>query len=323
MPAHASGPVDSEPVASGHAEAARAPGAADIAQRFHRWLLDTPPGLDAAGPGVLDDALAQLEAVAARFDVRRMPRLPALVPQVMAAIRRDGSDAAEVAALLARDPMLAGEVLRVANSAWYRRGTGATTVQQAVQAIGHEGLRHVLVTTVMRPILRGEPSQPGFAVAGRLWAQAEACTWLCARLAVGRCDVGDAQLAGIVATAGASALLRMTSLPLLAQAAADPAFAGHFATIAWPLSARAAAHWQLPDEVRQALDERAGAGAAATPLGRVLASADLLAMGESLVDAGLAAQEDIAAVDCGLPESAAARLVLLASVRGELRAGRD
>lgn len=260
---------------------------------FVDWAFDLPvegAGTDVAGA---EAAFAHLQMVAHRFDVRRMPRLPALVPQLLATMRRDDADATEIAGLLSRDPTLAGDVMRVAGSAHYARSHPPTGLRQAVQVLGNEGLRHVVLGSVMRPILRGDAGQPGYAMAARLWAQAEARTWLCGRLAA-TADAGEAQLAGIVAGTGIAALSRMVHPRVLADAAGSPAFAERFLEIARPLTARAGAHWQLPAAVLDALQ-----GTADTPLGRVLVAADRLAMGYRLMEAGLLAGD--AAWPNGLP----------------------
>lgn len=260
--------------------------APELEQRFLAWVFDLPDGDGVRDVDAAEAAFAHLQVVAQRFDVRRMPRLPAVVPQLLAAMRREDSDAAQAASLLARDPTLAGDVMRVANSVFHRRAQAPAGLQQAVQALGNEGLRHVVLGSVMRPILRGDAGHPGFTGATRLWAQAEARAWLCGRLAAGRDDAGDAHLAGIVAGTGVAALSRMVPGSLLADAAGDPAFATRFLAIARPLALRAGAHWQLPATVLDALQGVPAPDADAASLACTLQAADRLAMGYRLIEAG-------------------------------------
>lgn len=251
--------------------------------RFLAWALGLGESDAPHDEASAESAFAQLQAVAHRFDVRRMPRLPALVPQLLAEMRREDVDAGSLATVLQRDATLAGDVMRVAGSVHYRRGQPPAGLQQAVQAIGHEGLRHVVLSSVMRPILRGDARDPGFRVAARLWSHTGATAWLCGRLAIGRADPGAAQLAGIVAGTGLAALSRMVPMPVLADAAADPGFPRRFLDLARPIAARAGAHWALPAPVLEALD----AGPSPGPgLPRVLRAADHLAMGWCLIRDG-------------------------------------
>ncbi|TBR13922.1 MAG: HDOD domain-containing protein [Lysobacter sp.] len=302
-------PVEGSPCASSHAPAALT--TPDLTHRFVAHVMGTECG--PGNPGVVEEALHHLRMIAGRLDVRRMPRLPALVPQLLADMRRDDSDAAQLASLLARDPTIAGEVVRVANSAFYQRGQPAGSLQQAVQRIGHEGLRHVVLTSVMRPIMRAHPTQPGHAAAERLWPQVEACTWLCGRLAPGRCDIGEAQLAGVVAGTGAAALLRMASVALLTPAAGDPQFADGFMRIARGLTSQAAEYWQLPEQARAALS---GATPCA-PLGMVLQSAEALAMGAAMLGGAALDMAGIAAIDVALPRRQEERIALVEALQRE------
>lgn len=254
---------------------------------FVRHLLDVPADASVE-PGVAHDIADRLEGLADRLDVARLPRLPALVPQLLAAMRRDDVDTAGLAALVGRDPTLAGEVVRVANSAHYRRGAAVSSLPQAIGTIGLAGLRYVMLRSVMRPILSADPSPQGARSAERLAAQAEARTWLCGTLAAGRCDPGEAQLASVIASTGLAALLRTMPRPLLVQAACDDAFAQRFLRIGAALSARAARHWRLDAPMQAALAALPDAEPDAAPLLQVLASADRIAMLHVLRGAGIA-----------------------------------
>lgn len=278
----------------------------ELRARGLRWLLDAPRGLP-ADTAASAQALAYLDAVAQRLDPRRLPRLPALVPQLLAALRRDDVDAQSLATLLSRDPTLAGDVMRIANSAFHRRATPATGLAQAITILGADGLRHVVFTSVMRPILRPDARS---SVATRLWQLSETRTWLCARLAPGRHDVAEAQLAAVVASTGAGALLSMVPAALLVPAASDPAFVRGFDGIARAVTAHAAVHWQLPDAVLHALREGDGAREG---LAAVLRTGDLLAIGSALARDGYIRQDETPfGIDGTLgPAAAQCRLVAL------------
>lgn len=321
-PAVARGVADGDDVAVADAIDAQEPPANgpvlridDLEQHFLAWALGldgTPPTHAAA---CAEPAFAQLQAVAQRFDVRRMPRLPALVPALLSEMRREDVDAASLATVLQRDATLAGDVMRVAGSVHYRRGQPPASLQQAVQAIGHEGLRHVVLSSVMRPILRGDARDPGYRIAARLWTHTEATAWLCGRLAIGQADPGAAQLAGIVAGTGLAALSRMVPQPVLADAATDPAFARRFLDLARPIAGRAGVHWALPVPVLEALD---GAAAPAPGLPRLLRAADHLAMGWCLIRDGRIAPDTHWPVDARGHGTPAARDGLFGAMAREL-----
>lgn len=265
---------------------------AELAAGFVRHLLGTAPDAPAVD-GLADDLVDRLDALAQRLDVARLPRLPALVPQLLAVMRRDDVDANSIANLLARDPTLAGDVIRVANSAHYRRGGPISALPHAVNTIGSDGLRYVVLTTVMRPILQADPSQQAAQSGTRLAAQSEVRTWLCGTLARGQCDAGEAQLAAVIASTGVAALLRMMPRPLMAQAAADDSFGTRFLALAAELSTRAATHWRLDEALRQAVQATSDTTPATTPLARVLTRADQLSMLHALRDVGACDQATV------------------------------
>jgi len=283
----------------------------ELAAGFLRHLLDTSPA-EAVADGLADDMIDRLETVASRLDLARLPRLPALVPQLLAALRRDDVDANALAAMVARDPTLAGAVVRSANSVHYSRSATVSALPQAISVIGNEGLRFAVLTSVMRPILQADPSQQGARVGQCLVAQSEARTWACGALAARGGDPGQAQLASIIASTGTAALLRMMPHTLLAQAAANPSFAPRFFRLAADLSARTAAHWRLDATLQQALLAMPG-DAVPSPLASTLSTADALSMLHVLrgadaieTDAVLSAEPNVQQAHAGLLRTLAA-----------------
>ncbi|HSR65734.1 MAG TPA: HDOD domain-containing protein [Xanthomonadaceae bacterium] len=205
------------------------------------------------------------------FSLLRLPRLPAVVPQLLQALREDKAGMAAVAELAARDPLIAGGIVRVANSAWYG-GEPLTSLSQAVVRLGRDAVREVVLRTALRPIHPAAPGTPVHAAGERLWTHAQCCGIACASMGHGF----DGMLAGLAGATGASA-----ALALLAQSEpellhADAVHAA-FARAMWRIAARAAQAWDLPGAVVAALHDHAGAEARGG-LGRGLAQAERLSM---------------------------------------------
>lgn len=261
---------------------------ADVADRFHRFVLSLPDS-DADEPRASELAtLKRLERLGARFDVRSLPRLPTVLPQLLRALKNDKAGGGELARLIGRDPLMVGEIMRVTGSVHYRAAQPITSLQQAVVVLGQDGLRRVLTQHVMKPILQAHAGAFGHAAGERLWHHAERCAHACAWL--GRnsgCDGFEAYLAGIVCHAGDGAVVRLLD-PV--QPAADgeslsSGFLAGCAGLAARLSLQVAQHWELPPRVIDALAERlAPAMPAASPLGNALVVADLLAMARLLAE---------------------------------------
>mgnify|MGYP001034395919 CR=1 FL=1 len=275
--------------AAAHA-ASDAPSLAQIDEHFHRLVLGLPPANPDQPQPAEPALLRRLELLGARFDLRSLPRLPTVLPQLLRTLKSDEAAGAELAKLVGRDPLMVGEVMRATSTVFYRSAQPIASLQQAVVLLGQDGLRRVITQHVMKPILQGNHGSMGHAAGGRLWGHAERCAHACAWL--GRttgCDAFEAYLAGIVRHAGTGAVVRLLD-QLLAGTPPPPlsaSFVRHCATLAGQLSLQAARQWGLPARVLDALAEcRGEVSAASSPLGRALAVADSLASLSLLVENG-------------------------------------
>jgi len=257
----------------------------EVADRFYRFVLDAPPGDRQEASPFEQATLKRLELLSTRFDVRSLPRLPSVLPQLLRTLKNDNAGGGQLAKLVGRDPAMVGEVMRVTSSVYYRSAQPITSLQQAVVLLGQEGLRRVLTQYVMKPILQASAGAPGQAAGERLWEHAERCAHACAWL--GRQNGGDnfeAYLAGTVCHTGAGAVVRLLDQMEPASPPQPPssAFLAACGALAARLSLQAARHWELPLRVTEALDEHQAGNPPVTPLGKVLVVADYLAMAQLL-----------------------------------------
>ncbi len=263
---------------------------AEIEDRFHRFVLGVPDSR-ADEPSAFELAtLKRLELLSTRFDIRSLPRLPTVLPQLLRALRNDNAGGGELARLIGRDPLMVGEIMRVTGSVHYRAAQPITSLQQAVVLLGQDGLRRVLTQHVMKPILQANAGALGHAAGERLWHHAERCAHACAWLSKNNgFDAFEAYLAGIVCHTGDGAVVRLLD-QLTPAGDAEPPSSGFLAScsgLAARLSLQVAQHWELPQRVIDALTEyQAPASPAASPLGNALSVADLLAMTQLLVEHG-------------------------------------
>jgi HD-like signal output (HDOD) protein len=267
-----------------------------VEDHFYRLLM---------GADQSDEAVATAEEVVVlrnlreafgteRFNVATLPRLPAVVPQLMRSLRSDEVDSRTMANQIARDPVLVGEVIRVANSAFFRGSRAVSSLPQAVTLLGQDGLRRVVMQLVMRPILRTDASETSRLAGERLWDHADAAARACAFLGRPACDGFEAFLAGLVSLAGMQTVLLELGSAQLAGAPSR-AFISGVAQQVERLTLHAARQWEFPSRVVQALAERADPADAGahTPLGRALAAAVRVAMLEVLVAQAAAPAEAV------------------------------
>lgn len=84
------------------------------------------------------------------------PRRPHLLPQLLRIVNDEDSSVREIAAIISRDPAMAGNLLRISNSVLYRVSPEPVEdIQRAVAMIGTDGLRQMIAVALMQPVLSG------------------------------------------------------------------------------------------------------------------------------------------------------------------------
>lgn len=277
MPPRQSAPPDDAPVPT-HAASSDP---AHLEACFSSWLLglaeyDKGPASEPANAAE-QALLARLEQLLAASEAASLvPRLPATLPRLMGMVRRDDVSPRELAEHLARDPVLLGEVIRIANSPRYRPAREIASLEEAVLLLGQDGLQQVVARAMLSPVFSARQGRFSGAASKRLWEQAERCAHACAFLRQGRPDRFEAYLAGMVANTGMIAALR--SLDQACQTSDAPrslGFHAALADVASRLSARIASQWEFPDEAVDALQARSRPlMSGASSLARALQAAD-------------------------------------------------
>jgi len=264
-----------------------APPLAVVEDRFHRFVLGLPAAESDAASAPEQATLRRLEAIAERFDVSGLPRLPSVLPQLLRALRNDNLAGSQLAAMIGRDPVLVGEVMRVAGSAHFRSAQPIHSLQHAVVLLGRDTLRRVATLHVMKPILQASAGMRGHMAGPWLWEHAERCSHAAAFLGRhGGCDPFEAFLAGMVCHTGTGAIVRLLDQEVPPSLGAfSPVFLAGCMRIGARLSLRAVRHWDMPANVIEALVERVNAPQAPlSSLGKALACADPLAMVQLLIE---------------------------------------
>ena len=83
------------------------------------------------------------------------PRRPNMLPRVLSASSDDSFSRRDLAALIARDPSLVGNLLKIANSSFYRvTPEPVESVERAVVLLGTDGIRSLVTAALMQPIFR-------------------------------------------------------------------------------------------------------------------------------------------------------------------------
>lgn len=189
-------------------------------------------------------------------DRQLIPRLPAMLPRLMSTLRDPASTNRQLASLIGRDMVSVSEVLRLANSPFYRRSHETRSLEQAVLVIGREGLKQMVSNLLVKPIFGAHQGRFSAAAGPLLWEQSEKAAVVNAALAKhDRADEFDAYLAGISSNLGL--LVGCRVLDKLATPLPQPhsqAFREQWLNISRQLSARVIRLWDFPGAACDALD---------------------------------------------------------------------
>lgn len=207
-------------------------------------------------------------ATAGELPDRYFPRRPMLMPQLQAAVNDPNAAPTKLASIIAQDPVLAGDVLRLANSVFYRMSPEPVeTIQRAVIVCGTDGLQSLAATALMQPVFRG--GQQAFSrFPALLWERSVRAS-VAAELYAQKRRSGErftAQLLTILDALGPLVVYRMTMDQYRTVAPLQPApllLVEMIGRCGGELSRRVAAQWDSPPRLIAAL-AIAGSGLAAT-----------------------------------------------------------
>lgn len=266
------------------------PGAADdatLAQldldlAFFHWLAGPHVTGRPAPDGPVLDELARL-ARDPHGAAALVPRVPAVIPQLLRSLREDATGAGALARQVAQDPVLVAEVIREVNSPYYQPASPIRSLEGAVLLLGQNGLRMLLARVAFRPIISQQAGPLLRLLAPPLWRQSELCAQAAGLLAPRHgADPFEAYLAGLMHNVGLMVAFRVVEqlVPPGALPDADD-FGARLMAAARLISARIADEWELPPAIGHAIAHPGDAGALPTLLQDAdrLAKLQMLAMG--------------------------------------------
>lgn len=260
--------------------------------RYYRWLagpahFDAPPETERL-------ILAQVRALALEpaGAAELVPRVPELIPRLLRSLRDESVGTGELAGQVAEDVVLVAEVLREANSAYYRPATPIKTLDAAIMMLGQNGLRMLLARVAFRPIIKLQ--EAGFArrAAPLVWGHSEKCAVAASLMAsaVGA-DIFESCLAGLMQDVGLVVAFRLADRACLnGKVPSSVSFGVELLAHSRQLSAAIARHWDFPGQVAAAIAQAGEPDGSS--LAQALAQGDRIAKLRLLIDAGQVAEDD-------------------------------
>ncbi|ATD60840.1 HDOD domain-containing protein [Janthinobacterium svalbardensis] len=273
-------------------EATRQPATiTDIDAMYYRWLAAAG---SAQAPAETEQQILDELARLAREPIAGaalVPRIPAIIPQLMRTLQDENMSAAKLSAQLAQDVLLVAEVYREANRPCYQSRYNASpsinNMEGAIMLLGQNGMRMLLARVAFRPIVSMQSGGLTVRTAPLIWRQSEKCALAASLVApTMHANAFDAYLAGLMANVGLVVAFR-----LIDQMHGPDAFPQSDAFIAQVfaqariLSVRIAELWEFPQSVTRAIGQ-AGVDADADPQAQALALGERLSKLRMLADSG-------------------------------------
>jgi len=270
---------------------------ADLDGAFYRWVTASA-GYNARRE-TEEQIIAEVHALALDpgSASELVPRIPELVSQLLTALSDDNISTGALSRQVGQDLVLVAEVIREANSAYYRPVTPIETLEGAVTMLGLNGLRMLLARIAFRPLVRTQGQGVARQLAPVIWGHSERCAFAASVMAPGlSAGVFESFLAGLMQNLGLQVALRIAERHGEGgKVPGSGAFGVELFAASRQISAVIARHWDFPVDVADAI---AHVGEPqASHLAQALAQGDRIAKLRLLLDAEIIDEDDSLVVD--------------------------
>lgn len=223
-----------------------------------------------------------------QFQSRHLPRRPHLLPRLMRALNDPEVGLDQIAQIVGEDPALSANLLRIANSPYYRvQRSPVESLPRAAALLGLDGMRPVLVAALLQPVL-SSGSGPFGRLPDVIWEHTRMAADVASRLVRGQHGADEALVAQMAALLhGLGAIVVVQLLRENAHLAPDPATVARvLEEQAAPMAHRIAQAWELPARIEAALDAQRGEAMGDDPLAGALRAGRMAAALALLCRAG-------------------------------------
>ena len=218
-----------------------------------------------------------------RTAIDALPPLPAVALRVMQVAQDPKSSASDLALVISADPGLSARILRISNSAAYRRSRDVTSVQEALVVLGFVQARNVAISSAITSAYAPDSLNALFRISA-FWRHSLAVAFKASELAgaTRRLDVPSAFTAGILHNMGRLAMFHADPAGV-DQAVADAIQEGISLEEAESkmlqynhaeLGGALAIKWKLPADIVAAISQHHNADSSQVSLASMVAKAD-------------------------------------------------
>jgi HD-like signal output (HDOD) protein len=232
----------------------------DVDCAFLGLMLGVPEALDGEMSQEEKAVLDNLRRVFLKQDLPEnlVPRLPAVMPRIMMAIRDKNSSAADLARSISGDIALVGEVIRLANSPYYRTAQAIESLEQAIIMLGFNGIRQLIASAAFKPILNAGSGHFVGNASHYLWEKNLKAGQAgdCIARSMGA-DRFHAYLSGLIGQAGIAVAMKQLDEQFAdGKTSSSTSFMKELSLLTRQITVRIARQWDLPGPVLEALEDQ-------------------------------------------------------------------
>lgn len=251
----------------------------EIDAAFYGLILGVQSPIDSPLNGFEKRALRELDKLLTS-DIShsdQVPRLPSVIPLIMGTLRDKSSSSADLASQIGRDAVLVSEVIRLANSPYYRVSQEIASLERAIFTLGQVGVRQLIASAAFKPLANLRSGHFTKLSGTTLWDQSEKTAIACDCMAKQeKADRFNAYLMAIVQNVGFMVALKILDQNFDgSQAPRSHSFRDRFVTSSRKLSCLIARQWNFPEGVLDALESQLDNKSMQT-LGNILYAGDKL-----------------------------------------------
>jgi len=187
-----------------------------------------------------------------------IPRLPGVVPKLLHLLRKDDFNWKEISNLIASDPVLFVEIIKLANSSAYNLNAKNEQLEHVLIQLGLLEVRVAIMKVSLRPIMMFEGGHFLKHSGSKIWDHVVNTAVASRTLAeIYKCDPFDAYLAGLLNYMGMVIVVKkMNEVKDLKEAPRSIQFQKKLMRLAKELSIKIAHNWEMEPSIVSALTEQ-------------------------------------------------------------------
>ncbi len=189
---------------------------------------------------------------------RQIPRLPDITPKLIHLLRNHNFSWKEVAQIIARDPVLLVEIVKLANSSRFNLQASEDKLEHILVQLGVLEVRKVIIKSALKPIMLFEGGHFLKHSGSKIWSHSIKTAEVCQLIAKQqKQDPFEAYLSGLLHNLGMTIVVQtMNKIPDFNDVPRSILFKDKLLTLSRYLTVLIAQSWEINQSVIQAISEQ-------------------------------------------------------------------